>query len=113
MHFQSLASMQPFIESLENGELPIYRGYFLNREERMVREFILQLKLGSVDRSYFESKFGVNIFEVFCEPLSAFIDKGWMMKTDNQLLLTRDGLLRVDRMLPSFYLPEHRKTRYS
>ena len=36
-------------------------GYELNDEERMIREFILQLKLGYVPRSYFQDKFGVNV----------------------------------------------------
>jgi len=30
----------------------------------------------------------------------------------DQVLLTRDGLLQVDRLLHEFFLPEHRSSRY-
>ena len=32
---------------------------------------------------------------------------------DEAIALTRDGLLRVDVLLPRFFLPEHRDIRYT
>ena len=40
-------------------------------------------------------------------------DRGWVSLEGDAVRLTREGLLRADRLLPEFYLPEHRGLRYS
>ncbi len=112
-HYQNLTSVESYLESVQNGQLPIERTYFLNDEERLVREFILQLKLGRVDGTQFRSKFGIDIFERFAEPIAGFRRQGLLERRDDQIELTRDGLLEVDHMLPAFYLDVHRGVRYS
>jgi hypothetical protein len=37
-----------------------------------------------------------------------------MLRTDGgEVRLTREGLLRVDQLLPELYAPEHRNARYT
>ena len=37
-----------------------------------------------------------------------------MLEVDgNEVRLTRDGLLRVDLLLPTFYAPKYRNSRYT
>ena len=74
----------------------------------MIRELILQMKLGHVDNSYFTNKFGVDIQERFRGPLSKLHDLGYLTADRGSLRLSRDGLLQVDRLLHEFFLPEHR-----
>jgi len=112
VHQQNLAAFEPYMRSLRAGTLPLGRAYVLNDEERVVREFVLGLKLGRVEQAYFRDKFGVQVDRRFAEPLSRLSAEGWLTIDPTAITLTRQGLLRVDRMIPSFYLPAHRGVPY-
>jgi oxygen-independent coproporphyrinogen-3 oxidase len=110
---QNLSSLGAYLGAIAQGDLPLWRAYALSATERMVREFVLQLKLGGVSAAAFRSKFGVNILDAFAEPLALGRRHGWLDITDGSVTVTREGLVRVDRLLPAFYLPEHQAVRYS
>ena len=74
---------------------------------------ILQMKLGRLDASYFREKFGASILEDFAAPFSALRDEGYLEWNKDRVELTWEGLLRVDSLLPGFFLPEHRNARYT
>lgn len=112
-HYQNRAALEPYLASLHDGRLPIGRAYLLSEDERLIREFVLQLKLGRIEAAYFRDKFGVAIAERFAGPLAHFAALGLLAFDDRGVTLTRDGLLQVDRLLPAFYLPEHQGLRYS
>jgi oxygen-independent coproporphyrinogen-3 oxidase len=83
-------------------------------EERLIREFVLQLKRGSLSPAYFQEKYGVNVLDRFREPLAAIAEDGFLHQaTADAVALTREGLLRVDSLLPRFFLPEHTGIRYT
>jgi oxygen-independent coproporphyrinogen-3 oxidase len=113
MHFQNVSRLDEYVERLARGELPFARGYSLDREEQMVREFVLQLKLGQVDHGYFRQKFGIDIADRMRPGLSSFAERGWLQTGDASIRLTRAGLLRADRLLPAFYLPLHQGMPYA
>jgi len=112
-HFQNVHEFEPYIAQLKAGKLPIYRALTPTHEERMIRELILQMKLGRVQTPYFESKFGVNIQERFAAPISSLREHGWLKVEGKTLRLSRDGLLQVDKLLHDFFLPQHRTARYA
>jgi oxygen-independent coproporphyrinogen-3 oxidase len=112
-HFQNEQNWDPYIDRLHRGEFPIYRALTPNDEERMIREFILQMKLGHVRTEYFARKFGVDVRQRFAAPLGHLKDGGFLRMGPDDLLLNRDGLLQVDRLLHEFFLPQHRGARYS
>jgi len=74
---------------------------------------ILQLKLGCVSRACFQKKFGVDLCERFAKPIQTLSDWGFLSVEGDRVLLTREGLLQVDRLLHEFFLPEHRNARYA
>ncbi len=112
-HFQNEHEFLPYLSRIREGHLPIYRALTPTPEERMIREFILQMKLGQVNTAYFHEKFGINIQQRFAEPLRLLQERSLLAISGNSLCLTRDGLLQVDRLLHEFFLPEHRNTRYA
>jgi oxygen-independent coproporphyrinogen-3 oxidase len=114
-HYQNEHDWDPYIDSVHRGLLPIYRALTPTGEERMIREFILQMKLGHVHREYFQRKFGVDVRQRFAASLDHLKDGGFLqMDTETEnLQLNRSGLLQVDRLLWEFFLPKHRSTRYS
>jgi coproporphyrinogen III oxidase-like Fe-S oxidoreductase len=112
-HFQNQHDWEPYLTQLHDGALPIYRALTPTHEERMIREFILQMKLGHVSRDYFQTKFGVDPKERFAQGLHRLQDQGFLDFSNSSLRLNREGLLRVDRLLQEFFLPQHRNARYT
>ena len=114
VHMQNLDTWEAYSAAIRAGEIPLSRAYRPTGEERMIRELVLQLKLGSVKPAYFRTKYGVNILERFRDPLDALASEGYLKAaTDDIVALTRQGLLRVDVLLRRFFLPEHAGIRYT
>ena len=96
------------------NEVPLGRAYRPTHDERTIREFVLQLKKGSIRPAYFREKYGVNVLERFRDQLASIRDDGYLQRLDEeQVALTRDGLLRVDVLLHRFFLPQHTAIRYT
>jgi oxygen-independent coproporphyrinogen-3 oxidase len=106
-HYQNATEFDSYCDTMRSGELPIYRALTPTNEERMIREFVLQMKLGHVPKSYFREKFGVDILERFAPQLTQLRNEGFLDTTGDGLQYTREGLLRVDHFLHRFFLPQH------
>jgi oxygen-independent coproporphyrinogen-3 oxidase len=113
VHYQNHHDFDPYVAQIESGDLPIHRALTPSNDERLIREFILQLKLGSVSLNYFEKKFGVNPQQRFAEPLRRIKEWGYLNIEGDTVRINREGLLQVDRLLHEFFLPEHRNARYA
>ncbi len=79
----------------------------------MIRELILQLKLGRVSQSYFREKFGIVIAERFNQQVAELKRRGMLSEQGDWLVLTRDALLKIDVILHAFFLPQHQNARYT
>ncbi len=112
VHYQNHTDFDPYVAQIQQGKVPIYRAQTPSDDERLIREFILQLKLGHLSLSYFRNKFGIEPATRFAEPLQRLKDWGFLAIKGDQVLLHRDGLLQVDRLLHEFFLPQHRTNRY-
>jgi oxygen-independent coproporphyrinogen III oxidase len=112
-HFQNQHDFEPYVATLREGRLPLCRALTPTPEERLIREIVLQFKLGQISRAYFKRKFGVDVVERFAEPLAALQAEGVLTIDGDSLRLTREGLLQVDRLVHEFFLPEHRTARYA
>lgn len=114
VHVQNLDRWEAWGDAVRRGEIPLSRAYRPTEEERMIREFVLQLKRGSLDPSYFEARYGVDVLDRFREPLDSLVAEGYATApTPESIGLSREGLLRVDSLLPRFFLPEHTRIRYT
>ena len=112
-HYQNLHDFEPYVKAVEGGALPVYRALEPTPEERLIREFVLQLKTGRVSRDYFRRKFGADPGEQFAAPLATLQDWGFAETKWDEIRLNREGLLQVDRLLHEFFKPEHRNSRYA
>jgi oxygen-independent coproporphyrinogen-3 oxidase len=112
-HCQNLHDFEPYVRAVQSGRLPLYRAMTPTAGERLIREFILQLKLGQTRCDYFQEKFGVDVRLRFAQPLQRLRDWGFAEVKDGTVRLNRDGLLQVDRLLHEFFLPEHQNARYA
>jgi oxygen-independent coproporphyrinogen-3 oxidase len=112
-HYQNQHDFDPYTAALKQGKLPHWRAFTPTDEERFIREFILQLKLGHLSRAYFAKKFGADPADRFATPLQRLKDWGFLEIAGDQIVLNREGLLQVDRLLPEFFLPQHQTARYA
>jgi oxygen-independent coproporphyrinogen-3 oxidase len=112
-HYQNEKDIGPYFDRLAEGKLPIRRALTMTADERLIRELILQLKLGGLDRHYFQCKFQVDILARFSGPLDKLAAEGYLSIADGGVSVTRRGLLLIDELLPEFYLPQHRAARYT
>lgn len=112
-HYQNLHDFEPYVARVRAGEFPVWRALTPTDDERLIREFILQLKLGRSSISYFNQKFGADVLKRFAEPLKTLQDWGYLTIEGDYLLINRDGLLQIDGLLHEFFLPEHQHARYA
>ncbi len=114
VHMQNADTWESYSAAVGRGDLPLNRAYRPTHDERMIRELVLQLKLGSVRPSYFRNKYGVDLLDRFRDELASLSREGSVQEASNELIaLTREGLLRVDVLLPRFFHPEHVGIRYT
>ena len=74
---------------------------------------ILQLKKGYLIPQYFRDKYQVDILGHWKDQWQDYADQGWVILEGDRVRLTREGLLRVDGLLPAFFEPEHQGVRYT
>jgi coproporphyrinogen III oxidase-like Fe-S oxidoreductase len=113
VHMQNVDDWEHYVGTLEQGHLPLHRALPVQPNELLIRELILQLKTGRLEVPYFRQKFGVDILGAFQPAFAKHRDAGYLTFTPQQVTLTHSGLLQVDRLLPEFFLPEHRGARYT
>jgi len=112
-HFQNQHNIDPYIDRVQSGNLPVFRALTPSGEEKLIRETVLQFKLGSLDLQYFRDKFGVDLREQFPAALDYIRSTGNLTEDNNFLRLNIEGLLQVDRYVHEFFLPQHRDSRYA
>jgi oxygen-independent coproporphyrinogen-3 oxidase len=114
VHMQNLDTWETYAAALSRGELPLGRAYRPSPDERLIREFILQMKRGAVRPAYFEEKYGADPLVRFKPQLDSLQSEGYLAEVSDDLIaLTRAGLMRVDSLLHRFFLPEHAGIRYT
>jgi oxygen-independent coproporphyrinogen-3 oxidase len=114
VHMQNHDGWEKYGAAVRNGGVPLSRAYRPTPEERLIRELVLQLKRGSVRPAYFQDKYGADVRKRFEAPLASLAEDGYLARADqDQIALTREGLLRVDSLLQRFFLPQHVGIRYT
>jgi oxygen-independent coproporphyrinogen-3 oxidase len=112
VHFQNITEIEQYIETTERGEFPVLRAMATTPEERMIRELILQMKLGRVSAEYFQQTFSEDIQVRFNLQWSDLIAQSLGVWNGAFFELTREALLKVDSLLHAFFLPQHQNSRY-
>jgi oxygen-independent coproporphyrinogen-3 oxidase len=114
VHMQNLDTWEAYEQALDEGRLPLGRAYRPSAEERLIRELVLQLKRGRIRPGYFAEKFGVDVSQQFDGQWRELQRQGYLgERSADWIYLSRDGLLRVDMLLPLFFRAEHRHVRYT
>ncbi|NKB89604.1 MAG: radical SAM protein [Acidobacteria bacterium] len=113
VHVQNTANWVEYLGAVGEGRLPVQRALQTTETDRLIREFILQMKTGKIQAAYFDKKFDTNVMERFAAPLKALESAGMATLRGDGFDLTMQGLLQVDSLLPGFYDERHRNARYT
>ncbi len=113
VHFQNHDKWESYVAAIDRGELPLSRALSASPHQLLVRELVLQLKLGAIDTAYFRAKFGIEPRETFAQAWRGLLERTLAVESGPDLLLTRAGLLQVDALLPEFFEPQFRGVRYT
>ena len=113
VHVQNVDRWEEYIAALDRDELPLGRALPITPHQALIREMVLQLKTGHVNRSYFQKKFGVDVRDEFAEGWRCLEADGKVTLVGKEIAVTAQGMLVVDRLLPTFFEPEHLGSRYT
>ena len=115
VHVQNLDTWPTYQAAIESGEIPLGRAYRPTDEERLIREFVLQLKRGANRPAVLRAEVrrrrarrASPARSIRCATMAI-----WPRPVADRIALTREGLMRVDVLLPRFFLPEHAGIRYT
>jgi oxygen-independent coproporphyrinogen-3 oxidase len=93
---QNTSEVQRYISLVEEGQIPLARGYRLTARDLMTRDLSLGMKLIHFDRKEFKRRYGFDVL-TFCGPtVAALVESGLVEVTPDTLSLTRRGLLWGD-----------------
>jgi len=119
IHLQNQHNIEPYVDQVVGTPEAagqgrgLFRSYVTDPEERFVREFVLRMKLGSVDCGEYRAKFGIDPSEFFAKQLAQMVADGFAQIDGDIITVTRDGLLQIDRTMHGFFLERHRGARYA
>jgi oxygen-independent coproporphyrinogen-3 oxidase len=103
VHYQNEPHWEPYLAAVEGGRLPIHRGLTPTRRELLVRQLVLQLKRGRLDVARLREKFGVDPLAEWADVWDRLLAEGHLERVAPEPVLTRQGLLQVDSLLPAFF----------
>jgi len=103
VHYQNETQWDDYLRGVESGRLPIQRGLRPTRRELLIRELVLGLKRGRLDADRLKGKFGIDPRTEWADAWRKLEADGYLVPGRPDPLLTRRGLLEVDRLLPTFF----------
>jgi coproporphyrinogen III oxidase-like Fe-S oxidoreductase len=114
VHLQNVDTWEAYTQLVAQNRVPLQRAYKPTPEERLIRELVLQLKRGAIRPAYFFDKYGVDVLDRFRGEFASLRESGDVAEAGPEVVrLTREGLLRIDTLLPRFFREEHRGIRYT
>lgn len=113
VHYQNLDRIEDYIETVNRGELPVNRALRPTQHQLLIRELVLLMKEGRVGLGRLQKKYGVDVFREFADAFRNQQAAGYLTLADDEVKLTRKGLLQVDSLLPEYFEKEHRAVRYT
>jgi oxygen-independent coproporphyrinogen-3 oxidase len=94
--YQNTTDLARYSELLENGVLPMYRGYMYNDLELMTRDVVLGMKLVRFDRAAFKVRHGFDVVRLCDSAVDQLEDDGFITVDDHAIVLTEKGILYGD-----------------
>ncbi len=103
LHYQNASHWDDYLGAVEAGRLPVARGLRPTRRELFIRQTVLGLKRGRLDVERLRRTFGIDPLVEWAAEWRALDESGDVERLEPEPVLSRQGLLRVDALLPRFF----------
>ncbi len=116
---QNVKELSQYYARIDQGLLPVHRGYRLNDDDRLRREVIVDLMChGRIDFAKIEAKHGIVFRDYFAEALEKLAEPvadGLVQISDTAVILLPQGQLMMRNVAMAFdaYLGGEQKGRFS
>jgi oxygen-independent coproporphyrinogen III oxidase len=94
--YQNTNDLQRYSELIEQGKLPLFRGFVYNDLEMMTRDVILGMKLIHFDRRVFKNRHGFDLVKLCHSTIRRLQDEDFITVGENSVSMTQKGILYGD-----------------
>jgi coproporphyrinogen III oxidase-like Fe-S oxidoreductase len=94
--YQNMNDLGRYSEIVQQGKLPLFRGYMYNHLELMTRDVILGMKLIRLDRCAFRKRHGFDFVKLCEAALQRLQEDGFLTIDDESVVLSKKGILYGD-----------------
>lgn len=100
--FYNSNDTERYLRLVSMGQFPIWKGEYLEAEERMRRTLMLGLKMG-IERQSFRELYGLDVLELCPSDWEKLFDLGLVRINSEAVTLTYAGRLFADEVGQQFY----------
>ncbi|MEC4895504.1 MAG: radical SAM family heme chaperone HemW [Oscillatoria sp. PMC 1051.18] len=93
---QNTSDLEKYNEIVNQGELPLARGYRFNGLDLIVREVLMGMKLLTLDLKGFKKRHGFKLQTLCGSTLKELADEGFITISEQEVALTSKGILYGD-----------------
>jgi oxygen-independent coproporphyrinogen III oxidase len=104
---QNAADLPEYYRSIDEGRLPIKRARRLSARDRLSQSIVYGLKNLAVSRTRFVEQFGVDLADVYRQPIAELVAAGALTLDDEWLRVTPEHYIFTDDVCRQFFLPEY------
>lgn len=95
-NYQNTSDIKGYTELVENGELPVVRGYNSTSLDLIVRDAVMGIKLVHLNHLRFRQKHGVDLLQACAGELSELEQEGFLTVGPENVSLTDHGIIYGD-----------------
>jgi coproporphyrinogen III oxidase-like Fe-S oxidoreductase len=94
--YQNTSQLDRYAQLVEQGELPIFRGYLYSSLDLMTRDVLLGMKLVRFDRAAFKARHGIDVLRLCGPAVERLEAEGFITVDDDAIALSDRGILYGD-----------------
>lgn len=95
-NYQNMNDIHGYIETIERGEMPAFRGYNCTTFDLMARDAVMGIKLVDLDHVLYRERHGIDLLKVCEADLSELQEEGFVTIDDRNISLTEHGIIYGD-----------------
>lgn len=103
IRYSNIGPVSKYIQSLKEGEMPVFHEAEVTRHEKMEEEMFLGLrKTDGVSIPHFKQKFDVEMMDTFEAPIKNMTERKLLVVENDRIRLTREGRFLGNEVFQSF-----------
>lgn len=106
--YQNISSLKGYYAQIDAGIPPIAAIDQLSPEMEMCREITSKLRFTSIDTKELESKYGIDIYEIFGDLINSMLELGYLEKIDHAIRMTSKSAY-YNNIIPMLFSPDEFK----